>query len=144
MRSLVQVNARQSVQNFAAVVRKFQQIRAILFLLTIGITVGLTASVLAEEEEETSTPSKPEIINFHVSFDGIDQYYVSGQVVGVDDPDGLTVEFGDYISGESTETAWGGYFGYMVILAYGEEETFSATVVSHEGVQSDRVRGWPG
>jgi hypothetical protein len=137
MRSLDQVNVRRSVCNWLSAVR-FVQVRSLLILIAITATIACTANVIADE----TNPPKPQIINFSVTFDGFDQFYVSGQVIGVDNPDGLTVEFGDYISGLTTETAFGGYFGMIFVSSTAEFETFSAMVTSHEGVRSDWFRDW--
>jgi hypothetical protein len=148
MRSLVQVNGRQFVRVAVEVVQKirFAQLHAVMLLLAIAITAIGSVSLLAEEGAEgtdgSSSPGRPQIINFQVSWDGINQYFICGQVVGVDNPENLQVNFGDYISGATTWTTTEGYFDHLVFLDHAENETYSATVTSHDGVESDRASDW--
>jgi len=138
MRSRNTVNALESIRTFVATLRTVHalHLRATLFIVAVVAATALATHARADELP------KPRIVDFSVSFDGFDQYYVTGTVVDLENVDYLTVEFGDILSGNTVQTNPDGTFGLLVWIYHAEYETFSATVTSHEGVVSDRASYW--
>ena len=138
MRSHNFVNAFHGLRTLAAAARQIHllNLRATLFIATFVIAGTVAVEAMADD------PPKPVIVDFYISFDGIDQYYLSGRVEGVEDLNNMTVTFSDIVTGYTALTNPDGTFGLLFWLTHGENETFSATVMSHEGVESDRAMEW--
>lgn len=135
MRSLHPVNARRCIESFTG--RGVSRRGFCAFLLPFFAAVAISLGATADDEENPSTPSNPVIEEFHVMFDGIDQYWISGRVTGCDDLNNLDVQFGDAAGGHSTTTGPDGCFGYLIILNPSQHTgTFSARATSHDNVAS--------
>lgn len=143
MRTLHHVSALRSIFTFAALFRSrgtshLKLALALAPLVAAALAIGVFGEVPLQAVPLDPHP-KPFIVNFNVSYDGIDQYFITGTVTDCDVVEGMDVTFGGALSGASTTTDLYGNFFYLAMLPDAHNQTVSATATCYAGQTSDPV-----